>query len=122
MTLTPVSLATPATVMTNAIPQGTWLEAIPYGNEDPKGDIAETFSEHRCLCGKLLFQMSAEGIFLKCPRCKRIALLTVSELVTQIRFQARDPESRADPKSPSLATENTANHQVASSNKQEKQI
>jgi len=39
------------------------------------------FGDFRCPCGRLLVRRSAEGIQLKCPRCKRVATF---------RFQAND--------------------------------
>jgi phage FluMu protein Com len=51
----------------------------------------EEAGEHRCICGKLLFRHTPEGIELKCSRCKTVMFL---------RIEARNAESECsgDPK------------------------
>jgi len=37
--------------------------------------------EHRCLCGSLLARITAEGIELKCRKCKRLQVIPNSRII-----------------------------------------
>lgn len=50
--------------------------------------------ETRCPCGQLLALLSAEGIEIKCRRCKRLETLTFDQL--KKIFEGIEPES-SDP-------------------------
>jgi hypothetical protein len=37
--------------------------------------------EHRCLCGSLLARITAQGIELKCRKCKRLQMIPNSRII-----------------------------------------
>lgn len=45
----------------------------------------EESHEHRCLCGSLLAKITAQGIELKCRRCKRLQLIPNSRIVRALK-------------------------------------
>ena len=44
--------------------------------------------EHRCLCGSLLARITAEGIELKCRKCKRLQVIPNSRIIGILKTAA----------------------------------
>lgn len=49
------------------------IEKKPLGSVDP--------TDHRCLCGSLLARRVADGVELKCRRCKRTHIIPLIDLM-----------------------------------------
>jgi hypothetical protein len=43
--------------------------------------------EHRCLCGSLLAKITAQGIELKCRKCKRLQLIPNSRIIRVLNHE-----------------------------------
>jgi hypothetical protein len=76
--------------------EDSWKAAVFYPSENEVDKPAHDLSEHRCMCGRLLFRLTAQGVSLKCQRCKRTAVLSLPGLMAQLsQLSARDPASSA---------------------------
>ncbi len=97
----------PSTSSSHAVPEMSvveWKSAVLYPSESATEEAARDFGEHRCLCGRLLFRLTEQGVVLKCQRCKRTAVLRLPELAATLsQLSARDPASSASPAPPPLA-------------------
>jgi len=61
--------------------------------ETPGERGPSTGRESRCACGSLLARLTAEGVELKCRRCKRLVIVRWSER----EFRSLDDRTRSPP-------------------------
>lgn len=65
------------------------------GNSKMQKDVLVLFKEpreepheHRCLCGSLLAKIVAQGIELKCRKCKRLQIIPRSRIIRTFKQEA----------------------------------
>ncbi len=49
-----------------------------------EGDCNLRDADMRCCCGKLLAKLTADGVIIRCARCKRGMLIDMAELIVNL--------------------------------------